>query len=82
MNKSLTQANQNAKQISNLSKYFFTRFNISSALKASNTYKKKIPVVEIFQYLFLLIFITENLMVGRNTSSFGKDTVYRFIKII
>ena len=57
MNKSITQATQNDKQISNSIKKFFTRFHVSSALKASNAYKKKsVPVMEIFQYLFLLIF--------------------------
>ena len=57
MNESITQ---NDKQISNSIKRFFTRFHISSVLKASNAYKKKgIPVTELFQYLFLLIFLTE-----------------------
>ena len=55
MNKSITQATRNDKQISKFIKNFFTRFHISSVLKASNAYKKKgIPVTEIFQYLFLL----------------------------
>ena len=55
MNKSITQANQNDKQISESIKRFFIRFHISSSLKASNAYKKKgIPVVEVFQYLFWL----------------------------
>lgn len=49
MNKSITQAAQNDKQISKFIKRFFTRFHISSALKASNAYKKKgTPVTEIF----------------------------------
>ena len=49
MNKSITQASQNDKQISNSIKKFFARFHVSSALKASNTYKKKgTPVTEIF----------------------------------
>ena len=87
MNKSITQATQNDKQISQSIKRFFTRFHISSALKASNAYKKKgIPVTEIFQYLFLLIFSNRsmymNLITGRNTPSFAKDTVYRFMKMI
>ena len=57
MNKSITQATQNDKQISKSIKRFFARFHASSALKVSNAYKKKgIPVTEIFQYLFLLIF--------------------------
>lgn len=41
MNKSITQATQNDKQISKSFKRFFTRFHISSALKAANAYKKK-----------------------------------------
>lgn len=42
--------------------------------------------MEIFQYLFLLIFTNRsmwmNLISGRNTSAFAKDTVYRFMKMI
>ena len=77
MNKSITQANQNDKQISKSIKRFFIRFHISSALKASNAYKKKgIPVVEVFQYLFLLIFFNRSMytsMIPMSTKlSFGK----------
>ena len=87
MNKSITQATQNDKQISKSIKRFFTRFHVSSALKAANAYKKKgVPVMEIFQYLFLLIFSNRsmymNLITGRNTPDFAKDTVYRFMKMI
>ena len=87
MNKSITQATQNDKQISKSIKRFFIRFHISSALKASNAYKKKgIPIVEVFQYLFLLIFSNRSmymsLITGRNTPGFAKDTVYRFMKMI
>ena len=38
MNKSITQATQNDKQISKSIKRFFTRFHVSSALKLSNAY--------------------------------------------
>ena len=87
MNKSITQANQNDKQISKSIERFFKRFHISSALKASNAYKKKgIPVIEVFQYLFLLIFSNRSmymsLITGRNTPGFAKDTVYRFMKML
>ncbi len=87
MNKSITQVTINDKEISHSINRFFTRFHISSALKASNAYKKKgTPVVEVFQYLFLLIFSNRsmymNLITGRNTPSFAKDTVYRFMKMI
>ena len=57
MNNSITQANQNDKQIPKSVKRFFTRFHISSALKAANAYKKKgITSVEVFQYLYQLVF--------------------------
>ena len=87
MNTSITQVTQNDKQISKSIKNFFARFRISSALKASNAYKKKgIPVIEIFQYMFLLIFSNRsmymNLLTGRNTPGFAKDTVYRFMKMV
>ena len=87
MNKSITQATQKDKQISKSIKRFFIRFHISSALKPSNAYKKKgTPVTEIFQYMFLLIFSNRsmymNLITGRNTPNFAKDTVYRFMKMI
>ena len=87
MNKSITQDNQNDKLISTSIRKFFTRFHVSSALKTANAYKKKgIPVMEIFQYLFLLIFSNRsmymNLISGRNTPAFSKDTVYRFLKMI
>ena len=87
MNKSITQDNQNDKQISTSIRKFFTRFHVSSALKAANAYKKKgVPVMEIFQYLFLLIFSNRsmymNLISGRNTPTFAKDTVYRFMKMV
>lgn len=87
MYNSITQDNQNDNQISKTIRRFFTRFHLSSALKVANAYKKKgTPVSEIFQYLFLLIFSNRsmymNLLTGRNTPDFAKDTVYRFMKMI
>ena len=87
MNTSITQATQNDNQISKSIKKFFTRFHIFSALKAANAYKRKgIPVTEVFQYLFLLIFSNRSmymsLLTGRNTPNFAKDTVYRFMKMV
>ena len=86
MNKSITQATQNDKQISKSIKRFFTKFHISSALKAANAYKRKGSLVtEIFQYMFLLIFSNRSmymsLLTGKNTPNFAKDTVYRFMKM-
>ena len=87
MYKSITQDTQNDKQISASLKRFFTRFHVSSALKASNAYKQKgIPVMEVFQYLFLLIFSNRSmymsLITGKNAPSFAKDTVYRFMRML
>ena len=87
MNKSITQDKQNDKQISESIKRFFIRFHVSSALKASNAYKQKgIPVIEIFQYLFLLVFSNRSMymcfITSKNTPSFAKDTVYRFMKML
>lgn len=86
MIKSITQTNQNDKQISKSVKKFFTRFHLSSALKAANAYKKKgFPVLEVFQYLFLLVFSNRsmymNLIIGRKPG-FAKDTVYRLMKMV
>jgi len=87
MNKSITQDYQNDKQISSSILYFFKKFHIASALKAANAYKHKgISVVEIFQYLFTMIFANRSMYMSmltrKNAPSFGKDTVYRFIKSI
>ena len=87
MNNSITQDNQNDKQISKNIRHFFTRFHLSSALKAANAYKRKgTPASEIFQYLFLLIFSNRsmymNFLTNRNTPDFAKDTVYRFMKML
>ena len=86
MNKSITQDTQNDNQISKTIQRFFTRFHISSALKSANAYKRKgIPVAEIFQYLFLLVFSNRsmymNLLTGKNAPAFAKDAVYRFMKM-
>jgi hypothetical protein len=65
MNKSITQDNPNDKQISKSIKKFFTRFHISSALKESYAYKKKgTPVIEIFPYMFFLIFSNRSIYMG------------------
>ena len=81
MNNSITQDNQISKTI----KRFFARFHVTSALKTAGAYHKKgTSVTQIFQYLFLLIFSNRsmymNLLSGRNTPAFAKDTVYRFMK--
>ena len=87
MNKSITQDNLNDNKISKSIRKFFTRFHLSSALKAANAYKKKgTSATLIFQYLFLLVFSNRsmymNLLIGKDTPNFAKDTVYRFMKML
>ncbi|MBP2633095.1 MAG: transposase family protein [Firmicutes bacterium] len=64
---------------------FFKTYRISDILRAANAYKKKgIAVTSIFTYLLSLIFsqrsIYMNMLMGKNSSGFTKDTVYRFLK--
>lgn len=85
MSNSITQTIQKENGISRSVQLFFKRFSISSALKASNAYKKKgIPVLSVFEYLFLLAFSNRSLYMSliteRHTPTFAKDTLYRFMK--
>ena len=85
--KSITQDYQNDKNISSSIKSFFKKYKVTAALKVSNAYKSKgIPIIQIFQYLFSLIFTNRsmymNMLMGTNQAGFGKDTVYRFINSI
>lgn len=85
--KIITQDYQNDKKVSSSISNFFKKYRISSALKASNAYKKKgVFVISIFQYLFSLIFTNRsmymNLLMEKNESRFAKDTVYRFLNSI
>lgn len=82
--KSITQNNENDKKVSSSIIKFFKTYKISSILKASNAYKSKgISVVELFRYLFALVFANRtmymNMLTGKHTENFSKDTVYRFL---
>lgn len=87
MNRSIAHTNQNDERVSKSIKRFFKRFRISSILKTSNAYKHKgVPVIEVFIYLFLLIFANRSMyldqITGSNELKFAKDTVYRFMNMI
>lgn len=82
--KSITQDNQNDKKISASICKFFKKYKIYSCLKAANAYKSKgISVIEIFQYLFCMIFENRsmymNMLMNKENKLFSKDTVYRFL---
>ena len=82
--KSISQNNENDKKVSSSIIKFFKTYKISSILKASNAYKSKgVSVVELFRYLFALVFANRtmymNMLTGKHTENFSKDTVYRFL---
>ena len=82
MSKIITQKAEENKQISERIKNFMKRFDVSSALKSSNAVKiKGFAVIEIFQYLFMLVFAHRSIYMDmkRDTVPFAKDTVYRFL---
>lgn len=82
--KSITQNYENDNKISSSIIKFFKTYKISSILKAANAYKAKgLPVIEIFLYLFSLVFENRsmymNMLTSKHKGNFGKDTVYRFL---
>ena len=87
MNTIITQATQNDKQISKSIKRFFFKIPYFLSLERIQRLQKRgIPVIKIFQYMFLLIFSNRSmymsLLTGKNTPDFAKDTVYRFMKMV
>lgn len=82
--KSITQNYKNDNKILPSIQKFFKINKISSILKASNAYKSKgVPIINLFMYLFTLIFENRsmymNMLTGKHNESFAKDTVYRFL---
>lgn len=81
---SITQNYKNDKKVSSSIVNFFKTYKVSSILKASNAYKNKgVPVIDLFIYLFALIFENRsmymNMLTGKHNANFAKDTVYRFL---
>ena len=82
MSKIITQKAEENKHISERIKNFMKRFDVSSALKSSNALKVKgFAVIEIFQYIFTLVFTHRSMYMDsrKENAPFGKDTVYRFL---
>lgn len=87
MSMSISQNDLDAKQINDSTANFFKRFRISAILKTVNAKKSKgSRPVDIVKYLFSLAFRNKSmymdLMLGKTEASFGKDTIYRFMKNI
>lgn len=85
MSKIIAQKAIENKQISKRISNFMKRFDVSSALKSSNAVKiKGFAVIEIFQYLFMLVFAHHSIYMDmkKDTVPFAKDTVYRFLNSV
>ena len=87
MSMSISQNDLDAKQINDSTAIFFKRFRISAILKTVNAQKSKgSRPVDIVKYLFSLVFRNKSMymdiMLGKTEASFGKDTIYRFMKNI
>ncbi len=81
---SIPQNAENGNEISNSVTNFMTQFQIGKLLFKCNAGKAKgIPVIEVFRYLFCLIFSDRSMYMQWKTGifdgSFCKNTVYRFL---
>ena len=81
---SIPHSEENENEISNSVTSFMNRFQIGKLLFKCNAGKAKgIPVIEVFRYLFCLIFSNRSMYMQRKTGtfdgSFCKNTVYRFL---
>ena len=80
---SIPQNSENRNEIFNSVTYFMNNFQVGKLLFKCNAGKTKgIPVIEVFRYLFCLIFSERSMYMQRKTGifdgSFCKNTVYRF----
>ena len=81
---SIPHSEENENEIFNSVTNFMNRFQIGKLLFKCNAGKAKgIPVIEVFRYLFCLIFSDRSMYMQRKTGvfdgSFCKNTVYRFL---
>ena len=82
---SIAQINENEqREIEGTLKKFFTDYRIGSLLKACRAEKQKgHSAFQIFWYLLCLVFCDRSMymqiITGRYSEDFGKNTVYRFL---
>ena len=81
---SIPQNHKNENEISDFVTHFMKEFQIGKLLFQCNAGKLKgIPVVDVFRYLFCLIFSDRSMYMQRKTGAcdagFCKNTVYRFL---
>lgn len=85
--KIITQNYANDKTLNSSITGFFKIYKVSKILRLSNVSKKKgICPTALFEYLFKLIFLNKsmymNILTGKHTENFAKDTVYRFLNSV
>lgn len=83
---SITSETQTDKRVATSILNFSKEYKLGSLLKRSNAYKAKgFSVLGVFLYIFSLAFSDRsmymNFMTGRHREGFGKDTIYRFLKL-
>ena len=81
---SIPQNHKNENEISDFVTHFMKEFQVGKLLFQCNAGKLKgIPVVDVFRYLFCLIFSDRSMYMQRKTGAcdagFCKNTVYRFL---
>lgn len=81
---SIPQITDNGNNISDFATKFIKRFNVGRLLFKCNAGKEKgIPVMDIFRYLFCMVFSDRSIYMQMKTNTFGgsfsKNTIYRFM---
>jgi len=85
---SIAQINENEQlEIAGTLKKFFADYKVSDLLKACRAEKQKgHSAFEIFRYLLCLVFCDRSMymqiVTGRYSEAFGKNTVYRFLNSV
>ena len=85
---SIAQISQNEqREIEGTLTKFFVDYGIRSLLKVCRTEKQKgHSALEVFRYLLCLVFCDRSMymqiMTGRYSEAFGKNTVYRFLNSV
>ena len=81
---SIPQTTENGNSVSDFATKFMKRFHIGRFLFQCNAGKEKgIPVMDIFRYLFCMMFSDRSIYMQMKTGTFegefSKNTIYRFL---
>ena len=81
---SIPQTTGNGNSVSDFATKFIKRFHVGKLLFQCNAGKEKgIPVMDIFRYLFCMMFSDRSIYMQMKTGTFGetfsKNTIYRFL---